>query len=76
MPRYFSSIRSSIAEALVAAVAPFLAGLLVQHLGQSLGEPVGEGLGHDGVVVVVIALELLDQRLERRCPVVTANAPR
>ena len=60
----------------VAAETPFLAGLLVQHLGQGLGEPVGQGLAHDRVVVVVVALELLDQRLQRRCPAVTANAPR
>ena len=64
MPRYFSSIRSSMRQPFVAAVAPVFAGLLVQHFGQGLGEPVGQRLAHDRVVVVVVAVELLDQRLE------------
>ena len=55
MPRYFSSIRSSVREPLVAAVAPVAAGPLVQHLGERLGQAVGQGLGHDRVVVVVVA---------------------
>ena len=51
-------------QSFVAAVAPVFAGLLVQHFGQAFGEPVGQCLAHDRVVIVVIALELLDQRLE------------
>ena len=46
------------------AVAPFFTRPLVQIFGEGLGQTVGERLGHDGVVVVVVGLELLDQLIE------------
>ena len=39
------------------AVTPFLAGPLVQILGKCLREPICQGLGHDRVVIIVVALE-------------------
>ena len=51
-------------QSFVAAVSPVFAGLLVKHFGQALGEPVGQCLAHDRVVIVVIALELLDERFQ------------
>ena len=61
MPRYFSAISSSFDELFVAAEAPVAAGLGVQVFGERFGQPVGQRLGHDRVVVVVIAVELRGQ---------------
>src|SRR5690606_11880912 len=53
-----------VAERFVLAVAPLDAGALVEALGEGFGEAVGEGFGHDGVVVVVLRLELEDEVLQ------------
>ena len=42
------------------AVTPFFAGAFVQIFRESFGEAVGQRLGHDGVVVVVVGFELID----------------
>ena len=69
MPRYFSSIRSSCESTSLWPNPHSVPRPLVQHLGKRLRQPVSERLAHDRVVVVVIALELLDQRLkpDARC---------
>ncbi len=54
MPRYFSSISSSVDEIFFAAVAPVDASLLVQIFGEGFGQAIGQGFGHDRVVIVVI----------------------
>lgn len=45
-------------------VPPFPAHAQVEKLGKGLGQSVGQGFGHDGAVVVVSALEALDQFLQ------------
>src|SRR5262249_20907822 len=44
-----------------AAVAPVGTSLPVKKFGEGFGQSVGEGLGHDRVVVVVIAVELFGE---------------
>ncbi len=61
MPRYFSSIKSSLRKFFVHAKTPVAAGLFVQVFGERLGETVGEGFDHDGVVVVVVLFVFLHQ---------------
>ena len=46
------------------AVAPFFADAFVQIFGERFGQAVGQRFGHDGVVVVVVGFEFLDQFLE------------
>ena len=64
MPRYFSAIKSSVRKIFVPAVTPFLADALVQKFGERLGQAVRQRLGHDGVVIVVVGFEFLDQFLQ------------
>ena len=61
MPRYFSSIKSSVRQIFNFAKAPFLADALVQKFRERLGQPVGQRLGHDGIVIVVAGFEFLDE---------------
>ena len=65
MPRYFSSIKSSFESRSSLPNPQSRRASLVQHLGKGLGQPVGQGLGHDGVVIVVVALRTA--RPGRRC---------
>src|SRR5205809_1076104 len=46
------------------AEAPFLARALVQVLGKGLRQAIRQSLGHNRVVIVVIALKLLAERLD------------
>ena len=56
-----------VRELLARAIAPVAAGLRVQLLGERLGQPVGERLGHDRVVIVVLAVELARPARRSRC---------
>ena len=51
-------------EILRAAKTPFITHALVQVFGKRLRQAVGDGFRHDGVVVVVLCLELLDNVLQ------------
>ncbi len=64
MPRYFSSIKSSVVELFQFAKTPFVADALVQKFRERLGQPVRNRLGHDGVVIVVLRFEFLDDFLQ------------
>ena len=64
MPRYLFVDQLLGREPFSSSVAPLLAHALVQAFGEGLGETVRERFGHDGVVVVVIGFELLDEFLE------------
>src|ERR1700733_1699849 len=47
-----------------AAIAPLIADALVKTLGEGFCEAVCDGLSHDGVVIVVLGFELLDEFFE------------
>src|SRR5207237_1825373 len=51
-----------VAQFLLLTVTPGFAGPPVHALGESLGQPVSQCLGHNRVVIVLFALELLHQR--------------
>src|SRR5579864_483848 len=53
-----------MAELFFAAEAPRIASAFVHELGQSLGQTIREGLGHQSIVVVIVLLELFNQRLD------------
>ena len=59
-----------VRQLLVPAIAPFFTDAFVQVFGKGLGQTVGQGFGQDGVVIVVIGFELLDQFLQ---PVATGD---
>ena len=46
------------------AKAPFVADAFVQIFGEGLGQTIRQRLGHDGVVIVVVVFEFLDEFLE------------
>src|SRR5512140_71295 len=54
------------AELLAFAKAPLFAGTLVQEFGESLREAVRERLGHDGVVIIMIELEMFAEFLNTK----------
>ena len=54
---------SSSVSVSVFAISPLIAHLFVQPFGERFRQPVRQRLGHDGIVIVVILLELRAQRL-------------
>ena len=65
-----------VVKFLVRRIAPeFAAHALVQAFGKSFGQAVGQRLEQDGVVVVVLLLELARRFASMPMPAVTANAP-
>src|SRR5437867_3315212 len=50
-----------VRKLLVVAVAPFLTDPFVQVFGKGLRQTIGQRFGHDGVVIVVVGLEFLDE---------------
>ena len=49
------------AQFLIRTVAPLATHTLVQHLCERLGQAVGQRAHHDGRIVVVVALEFVDE---------------
>ena len=45
------------------AIPPRLARLLMEIFGKGLGQAVGQGFGHNRIVVIMVALELLTQEI-------------
>ncbi len=70
MPRYLFANKVFVGKVLVAPVTPFPASPQVEILGEGLRQPIRQRLGHDRVVVVVVALEFL---AEFRSPKTRAN---
>ena len=60
----------------ILAIAPKLPRLLVHQFRQRFRQAVGKGFRHDGIVVVVVSLEVLQQRFDAGAGLVTAKAPR
>ena len=58
----------------VAPIAPILPGPAVQKLGEGLRQAIRQGLGHDGIIIIVVALESranlfqAKTRADRECP--------
>src|ERR1039457_6285834 len=51
-------------ELLVSSEAPGSTRLLVQVLGERFGQAVGQRFGHDGIVIVMVRFEFLDDFLQ------------